>query len=291
MKRAYHTIWLAVLLAACATTSAPQGRGGALQEAMKEGDRCLAANDPKGAIAAYGYAIDLSPGSALAWFWRGQARVAADDPAGAAADFSKAIEINLADATAWFHRGKARQAQGDNAGAIDDYTHALSIRTAGEFFRARGHAKFCAGDLAGAIADLDEAAHSQKDGLQLDYTELELGAARLRNRQRAEAVEGLKRHFRLAKRTTESAWPRQIASFLEGELPEPEFLLTARSSEEPTRRERVCEATFYAAIARDAAGDEPGAIPLFRECLENAIPGFVEPDMARAELKRLGAEK
>lgn len=272
------------LFAGCA--AGPSGDDGPrrFREALDEGDRRLSAGDAAGAAGAYSRAVDLDPGSALAWFRRGEAESAAGDEAGASRDFSTAIRLNLNDALPWFHRAKARQAQGDYAGAIDDFTHALGLRTAGEFLRGRGHARFCAGDLDGAIADLSEAARLQASGAGLTYTQLELAAARIRNGRRDDALAGLRRYFGHARG---DAWTCQIADFLEGEMSEAEFLLTARSADGATRRERSCEAAFYAGIVRASAGDEDGAADLFRECLEGAVPGFVEPDMAKAELGRL----
>jgi len=288
MKRAPSIIAMLVLLSAC---TSPENRIREFRDRVSTGERKMQHGDAPGAVRAFELALDLEPESASTWFSLGEALRAAGDEDGAARAFSRAIELNLDDATVWFRRGKAKQAAGDPAGAVADHTKALSIRTAAEFYRARGHSRFCLGDLDGAIADLAEAGSTQKAGSNLDFTQLELAAARLRANRRDEAIEGLKRHFRQNRPTMESAWPRQIAEFLQGDFPESELLLTARTGDEKTRKERTCEASFYAGVAREAAGDDDGAIERFRECVGSSIPGFVEPDMARAELKRLGAGK
>ncbi|MEK7468531.1 MAG: tetratricopeptide repeat protein [Planctomycetota bacterium] len=284
MKRASSLVALLVLLSACNTS---ENRIRDFRDHVRTGERKLQNGDAPGAVRAFENALDLEPESASTWFSLGEALRAVGDEKGAARAYARALDLNLDDATRCFRRGKEKQAAGDPAGAVADYTQALSTRTAAEFHRARGHARFCLGDLDGAVADLAEAGRTQNAGANLDFTQLELAAARLRAGRGDEAVEGLKRHFRQARPTMETAWPRQIAEFLQGEFPEQELLLTARTGDEKTRKERTCEATFYAGVAREAAGDDSGALDRFRECVENAVPGFVEPDMARAELKRL----
>jgi tetratricopeptide (TPR) repeat protein len=286
MKRSSSLLFL-VLLGACA------GSGNQIRQfhdLVNTGERKLQQGDAPGAARAFESALEIDPQSASTWFSLGEARQAAGNDRGAAEAFSRAARLNLDDATVWFHRGRDKQAAGDSAGAVNDYTKALAIRNAGEFYRARGHSRFCLGDIDGAVADLAESCRVQDSGANLDFTELELAAARLRAGRRTEAIEGLKRHFGLTRPTMQTAWPRQIAEFLEGDVAENELLLTAKSGDDKARRERTCEAAFYAGVARAAAGDETGAENRFRECVDNAIPGFVEPEMARAELKRLGGK-
>lgn len=288
MTRSLALAALIVCLSAC----------GSSRNSLRESRDCIVLGeskmehgDPAGAARAFERATELDPKSASAWLRLAEARRATGDEAGAQDAARHAFELNLDDAKVWFHRGKEHQEAGDSAAAVSDFTKALDIRTEPEFHRARGHARFCLGDLDGAIADLDEAAGRQHAGAAHDFTVLELAAARLRAGKRMEAIAGLKRHLEQTHPTVETAWPRQIAEFLKGDLAEAELLLTARTGDEKTRRERTCEAAFYAGIARAAAGDDAGAAPLLRECADHAVKGFVEPPMARAELARLPREK
>ncbi len=275
---------LLVVLSACSST---ENRARDFRDCVALGESRMREGDAPGAARAYERATDIEPTSASTWLRLGEARREAGDETGASEAFRRAFELNLDDATLWFHRGKELQEAGDHTGAVADYTKALAIRTEPEFQRARGHARFCIGDLDGAIADLDEAAGRQHSGGAHEFTLLELAAVRLRAGKRAEAIVGLKKHLDQTHAKVDTAWPRQIAEFLLGDLTESELLLTARTGDAKTRRERTCEAAFYAGIARAANDDADGALPLFRECSENAVPGFVEPPMARAEISRL----
>lgn len=284
MLRSCPLAALLVFLSACAST---ENRARDFRDCLALGESKMREGDAPGAARAFERATEIEPTSASAWLRLGEARRDAGDESGAAHAFRRAFELNLDDATLWFHRGKELQESGDHPGAIRDYTRALEIRTEPEFQRARGHARFCIGDLDGAVADLEEAAGHQRAGAAHDFTLLELAAARLRAGKRAEAIAGLRKHLDQTHARLDTAWPRQIAEFLLGDLSETELLLTARTGDAKTRRERTCEATFYAGIARAANDDAAGALPLLRECAENAVPGFVEPPMARAEIARL----
>jgi len=271
-----------VLITGCSSPEHP-----AATDAIADGDRLLDAGDAAGAVEAFTRAIALAPDSAYVWFRRGEAKHLLGDEAGSATDLSEAIRLNLKDAMAWYKRGNARKAQGDFAGAADDYTHALEIRTRPEFHRARGHAWFGLGDWKRAVADLTEAVIGQAPGTGLDYTRLELCLARIRAGERDAGVAEMKRYFRQSRPTMESAWARNLAAFLEGELPEEDLLLTASSSEGEVKRSRTCEVSFYAGVMRIVNNDPAGAKPLLEKCIENRLPGYIEPDLAAAELKRL----
>lgn len=86
-----------------------------------------------------------------------------------------------------------------------------------------------------------------------------------------------------------SEWEEEMTRFLLGEVPEDEFLATAGKSENK-RRERVCEATFFAAVLRSHGGDEAGARRLLEQCIATERVTYRQYWSAKALLKRMDSK-
>ncbi|HXG60235.1 MAG TPA: tetratricopeptide repeat protein [Planctomycetota bacterium] len=117
-----------------------------------------------------------------------------------------------------------------------------------------------------------------------DYPRLWIALLRYRLGEREEAAGELRDHVR--SRNADD-WFARLALFVIGDLSEAELFRAARSPEDPVRRERECEAFFYAGILRLLSGDVPTAKAYFERVLATGLQDFVEYQGARSELERL----
>jgi tetratricopeptide (TPR) repeat protein len=114
--------------------------------------------DRQGEIEDYTMAIQIQPGSAIAYYNRGVTRRESGDRQGAIEDYTQAIKIDPKHADAYNNRGVLRSDLGDRQGAIEDYTQAVRIdpKDAGAYAN-RGNARYALGDSQGAIDDFNQA--------------------------------------------------------------------------------------------------------------------------------------
>lgn len=95
---------------------------------------------------------------ALAYRYRGVARLSAGATQAAIADFTDAIRLKKEDALAFAGRGWAKFTDGDLAGSIADYNEAIRLPPASAIlYSERGHVNIVAGKVDDAIRDLTEA--------------------------------------------------------------------------------------------------------------------------------------
>jgi tetratricopeptide (TPR) repeat protein len=94
---------------------------------QEEGRRLSAANDFKGAIAAFTAAIDENPKQPLAYNGRGYAKMRLADYKGAVEDFTAAIRLNPNYANAYRNRAAAFKMLGNAAMAEEDAEMAKAL--------------------------------------------------------------------------------------------------------------------------------------------------------------------
>jgi lipoprotein NlpI len=80
-----------------------------------------------GAIADHTKAIELEPGDAKSYDYRGVLLMARDDLSGAIADFTKAIELDSKSALFYLNRGMALFLKGKEAEAQRDFDRCLEL--------------------------------------------------------------------------------------------------------------------------------------------------------------------
>ena len=127
---------------------------------IKLGKAKFIQGDYHGAIADFDRAIELSPDSAAAYYYRGRVKSELDDHDGTIADYDRAIELNLAIeikpdyAEAYSNRGDAQIFLRDYDSAIADYDKVIELYPdSAAAYRKRGTAKSLLGDKRGARED------------------------------------------------------------------------------------------------------------------------------------------
>jgi tetratricopeptide (TPR) repeat protein len=277
-----------------------------------------------GAITNYQKAIDLEPAYAEAYYGRGCVRQAEGNLGGALADYTKAVELKPDYAVAYDNRGAIESLKGDLDRALADHSRAVQIEPhlAPAYFN-RGGVEQAKGFLDAAFGDFNRAYELNPDlATNLAAAFSNLGCAYYDRGQCQEAVRSLQRscdlnpteyrtHLRLwlakahlgqtsaadtelrafvsehnGQGTTD--WQCAIANFLEGELPETEFLNRAKKSNSGIPNDRVCDGWFYAGSKRELAGDRAIALKYLQNCVASGKSNSPEAASARAELRRMG---
>ncbi len=116
-------------LSACKKLVDPGARGRTGRAAAQVADGLSAAwrGDSDAAIAAFGRAIDQSPGLAFAWLNRGLAREQKGDTGGALADLDKAVRLAPNNARSYYQRSLFLGRQGETRRAREDWERAIRI--------------------------------------------------------------------------------------------------------------------------------------------------------------------
>jgi tetratricopeptide (TPR) repeat protein len=277
-------VFLPVLALLAGCSSDPPPNTSAADE-YRMGEDLYQKSEFRGAEGAFSRAIKLDPEMAAAWFMRGRSREAQDDMDGALEDFSQAVTLNHKDAVSWFRAGRILLLDGEFHRAAVGLDMSLEVKSTPEALRARGLCASGLGEFAKAAPWLRESIGRARPGSDREFTICELFAAQSRVDLPA-AREEMARFLKQNAPTPETEWPRTIASCLAGALP-PAALLSKAQAFARDPRARTCEAAYYAGIAHLLAGDRAAAEDAFETCLDNVAPGFVEPPLALAELKRL----
>lgn len=271
-------------------------------------------NEP--AIADFTRCIEASPDFAPAYFHRGNLHIPRGDYAEAIADLTRSIELGHETANAYGNRGYARHLAGDRPGALADLDQAITLkpdaqpvrllridvlmqeaehdpalldrarREVDELFAAkptpylhalRGHLRMYADDFSGAYQDF-EASFSEQ---HMFARFLQAVAARRGGGALPE------KSLRTILTEEKDEWTRTLARFMLGELPEAELLSLAEKGKPTDLPGQRCEAFYYAAQFRLAAGDKPGAHAFFQRAVAANYPTYVEHGLSVHELRHL----
>ncbi|HVJ01866.1 MAG TPA: tetratricopeptide repeat protein [Sphingomonas sp.] len=116
-------------LVACPWAGEPAGPGKDREADAQIADGLKRAwsGDLRGAIAAFGRAIEREDQSWLAYLNRGLARERSGDRRGALADLDRAVRLSPESARAYYHRSLLRERIGDGSGASADAKRALAL--------------------------------------------------------------------------------------------------------------------------------------------------------------------
>jgi lipoprotein NlpI len=225
-------------------------------------------------------AVELDPRNAIAYYWRGMARLHSGSADTALRDFSQAILIRPDFADAYVQRGLAAQAAGSTGRPLDDFQKALLINPRlPAAYRARGNHYFYQGNYAAAAEDFRR--HEDlAPGDPYNLLRLYLAVARQGKDGRA-AIAPAAAKLKLRD------WPAPIVALYlgNGSVQQAEAAIPAGTDE--VSRGRACEGYFYAGYWQLLAGDRARAAELFKRALETGMKHFNEYELAKAELWRL----
>jgi lipoprotein NlpI len=209
-------------------------------------------------------------------------------------DFTQSIRLSPNEAGGFHNRAQAYFTKKDYDRALSDYQSAARIDPKESDARAVGLVYFYLGRMAESAEALDRAvrgdpqdkynvlwrylAQAKTSGLDVAQRELRDGAAKLGDggAQKEQVAE------------TAANWPAPVIDFYLGKISERAMYAAAEDRDAAAKREKLCEASFYAAEAKLLKKESKDAIPLLRTAEKDCPATFAEAHGASAELKRLG---
>jgi lipoprotein NlpI len=244
-----------------------------------------AKGDLEGAIADFDRALELNPDLRRVYFQRGMVCAQHGDPDGAMDDLGSTIEFNPKNTDAYYYRANIRAGQGDLDGAIADYTRALQFDPTGALiYFNRGIAHYLRKDWERARGDFDAAARQQdpqRFGVLYSFVlQSRLGEG-------AAARDGLRAARERIESGDSEKWFSTLADFLLGELDEAALLSAAQDGGLSQARNQLCEAWYFAGMARLFAGQELEAANCFRRSVGTGRTNYAEHSFSQAELDAL----
>jgi len=244
-------------------------------------------SDEAGAQADFNHALELKPGTATDYFNHGLAEVNQADPDAALADYTHAIELNPSYPAAYLYRSIVKAEQGDSAGALADADTAIEINPSYiPAYSTRGYLHYNRHEFAEALADFRRFDEADSQISQL-YVRLHIWLIRSRLGETGPATAELRTYLQNHQARKPDGWGPKIASFLMGDLPEPDLFKAADNADKKKNDRRLCEAWFYAGSKRLIEGDQSTAVDDFTKCLATNEKKFQEYQGAAAELKSL----
>lgn len=219
---------------------------------------------PQQAIADFTRAIELDPSYTVAYTNRGFAAMSEGNAQAAEADFTASLKVDPAQPLVYSLRGTARLSRGDPQAAILDYSEAVRLNPQNPIARADlGFAKYFAGDYAGAVTDLDAAVQASEN---LRYLNPWRYWASVKAGQPV-AASAAKLGDLVSKPAEQRDWVDQLSLFLSGGLTEQQLMNAAEPKDPTLRAAQLCEAYYFEAEKRAAAGDTANATTLYQQAL------------------------
>lgn len=215
------------------------------------------------AIADFTKAIELDNSYTVAYTNRGFAAMAEGNPQAAEADFTSALRIDPNQPLVHSLRGTARLSQGNPQAAMEDYAQVLRLDPQNPIAHADlGFARYFGGDFAGAVAAFDQAVTLDAN---LRYLNPWRYWAAVKGKQANAAA---KLGDALTKPADQRDWVDLLGGFLAGAVNEQQLLAAADKTEGPLRAAQLCEAYYFQAEKKAAAGDAGGAAALYQQTLD-----------------------
>lgn len=242
----------------------------------------LTKGDLDHALADVGRAIDLGLKSADAFNTRGWIRLQMNELDAAIEDFSLALALNDRHLLALGNRSRAFSLKKEHARTLADLEAIARLAPDAANYRGIAALDFYLGRYAESAAANSEALRRKPDDR---YAALWRYLAQSRLGQAKEARAAL---IDATKPLPAGAWPAPVVEHYLGRLTELALLAAADDPDTKRRSEQLCEANFYAAMAKLLRKQKAQAMPQLRTAEKDCPRDFVEYDGAVAELKRLG---
>jgi serine/threonine protein kinase/TPR repeat protein/sugar lactone lactonase YvrE len=188
-------------------------------------------------------------------------------------------------AGARLQRGWGRVRAGDYKGALEDYDAAVALDpTSLDAFYHRGAVRQIMGNFEGAASDFAQSVVLSPHCGTYNLFALCLNLRRLHREDNWDRLTVALKNW-----PQNQGWPRTIARYLVGQLPEEEFLTLAGRGDDRTQAINRADAHYYIGMARLLAGDRDLARQGFEKCVAINETGHWTSVLARAELARLTA--
>ncbi|MHC4224023.1 MAG: tetratricopeptide repeat protein [Planctomycetota bacterium] len=181
-------------------------------------------------------------------------------------------------------RGRVKLAMGETKAALEDLNQCVKNAPDNpSVYFFRGRFLHDLGKWSEALADFRK--HLELDSKSNEYVRFYVCLCQLRLGKKAEAEAELGTYLDM--RRKQGDWFVTVAGFLAGRTKEEDFFKAAENENRYLTNERQCEASFYAAMRRDAAGEAEKAIELLEQCVACKVFNFIEYASSRAFLQRL----
>lgn len=215
------------------------------------------------AIADFTRAVERDPNYFYSYTNRGFTLLQMENPAGAQGDFSQSLKLNPQQPFVYNLRGLAKLAQADLTGAIQDQRAAVEMNPKDPV--ARGDLGFLLSfndDYAAALPEFDAA-------LQIDPQFRFLSPWRIVAMQRLGKSNDLKQQYAesLKKDPKQRDWVDHLVCYLLGSETESNLLAAASDTKDPLKNDETCEAEYFIAVNKTAAGKPAEA----RQAYEKAV--------------------
>ncbi|MDZ4684070.1 MAG: tetratricopeptide repeat protein, partial [Planctomycetaceae bacterium] len=239
------------------------------------------------AIADFTRAIELDGDYTVAYTNRGFAAMAEGNPQAAEADFAAALRIDPQQPLVYSLRGTSRLSQGNPTAAIEDYSQVLKLDTQNPIAHADlGFARYFAGDYANAGAAFDKAVSMDAN---LRYLNPWRYWSQIKAKQPAAAAGKL--GDSLTKPADQRDWVDHLGAYLSGTLNDQALLAAADKKEGPLRSAQLCEAYYFQAEKKAAAGDATGAAALYQQTFDSKQAHLSAYRGAQYAMKKFPAAK
>ncbi len=237
----------------------------------------------KGASADYDAAIKTEPDLAFLYVQRAHHRARIGNMADAFADIDRALEIEADMAAAINGRAVLYLHSGGADLALADANKAVELDPeSGPTVALRGSIKHVLGDLDGAIVDYRKAAElDPKEPFDPMLLFLALSEA-------GRAEEGRAELEKLLARWPADEWPAPLTRHLLGRMSAGDLEKRVGKGNETLRLYQQFDRHFYLGMAAYIAGDKKTARQHLSEAVALDLSQFLEFDIARAYLERLG---
>ena len=215
------------------------------------------------AITDFTRAVERDPNYFYSFTNRGFTLLQMDNPAAAQADFSQSLKLNPQQAFVYNLRGLARLAQGDLTGAVQDQRAAVEMNPKDPV--ARGDLGFLlsfAEDFAAALPEFDAA-------LSIDPQFRYLSPWRIVALKRLGKTEDLKSQYgdSMKKPLKDRDWVDSLVAYLLDGESEPELLAATADAKDPLKNDKLCEAEYFIAVTKAAAGKQAEAHEAFQRAV------------------------
>ena len=244
---------------------------------LGRGSLRLAKRDYPGALQDLDAALRIEPGNPVALDARSNTRASLRDYAGALADSEAAIANGMRSAPMYVNRAMLRRALRDSPGIIAEYDEALKLDPRYVMaLRGRGHHLFYQERYEAAERDFAALLSIRPHGIDAIWLSL------ARARRGAEGTAILEQELPKLK---EGDWPTPVMLHMLGRLDLAALMeASARGADEKVRKERECEANYYAAAHLVARGKRADALPLLEKARDGCPSHYIEREAAYVEL-------
>jgi len=246
------------------------------------GFACALQDKTDEAISCYDKAIALNPNYKEAYFQRGRMKGKKTDFDGAIGDLNQVVKIDPKYAPAYYVLGNAYYMKGDLDGSLDKIGQSLSLDpNDAEAYFIRGLILHAQGHREDATSDFQKSI-----GFNFPYAAFWVWITQMESHEQGLARKAVTDALDNSAAFKPNDWPTQIGNFLLERMTEDDLIAKAKAVNDANLNGRLCEAWFYAGMARHFTGDDKGA----EDCFTKAVATGAKNSEEYVEANREAAQ-